>query len=79
MIRYGLTIENESIILDKAKLKKDGVYTFRGVGYRVKDGFITHFSSDGKILERAYGFNCVVGSYQGYNSIGMEKLKSIKS
>ena len=77
MVQYGLTYENEKLLLDKAKSKKDGVYTFRGVGYRVRNGHITHFSTDGKILERAYGFNCIVGSYQGYNSAGMEKLKNI--
>ena len=38
---YGLTTENEEIILLKAKSKKDGVYTFRGVSYRVKSGAVT--------------------------------------
>lgn len=78
MTKYGLTLENERLILDKAKDKKDGCYTFRGVGYRVKNGTVTHFSSNGNILERAYGWNCIVGSYEGYNANGLKILKSIK-
>ena len=76
-MRYGLTIETESLLIEKAKQKKNGVYQLRGVGYRVRDGHITHFSADGKILERAYGFNCIVGSYDGYNSNGIKILKDI--
>lgn len=63
-IRYGLTPENEELIVQKAKSKRDGVFTFRGVCYRVRGGFVTHFAVNSKILERAFGFNCVVGSYK---------------
>jgi hypothetical protein len=77
MVQYGLTMENERIILEKAKSKKDGVYTFRGVGYRVCENHVTHFSDNGIILERAYGFNCIVGSFEGYNSNGLKTLKEI--
>lgn len=61
MVQYGLTIENEKIILEKAKSKKDGVYTFRGVSYRVRDGRVTHFATNKDVLERVYGFNVMVG------------------
>ena len=77
MVQYGLTLENEKLIVEKAKTKNDGVYTFRGVGYRVRNKVVTHFSSNGKILERAFGFNCVVGLFEGYNSSGVKALKGI--
>lgn len=69
MVEYGLTIENNNLILEKAKTKKDGIFTFRGVAYRVRGGNVTHFACDGRILERAYGFNVVVGGYE----YGMDK------
>lgn len=65
-VTYGLTIENENLIIDKAENKRDGVFQFRGVTYRVRDGRVTHFCYGGKVLERAYGFNCVVGEYEAY-------------
>jgi hypothetical protein len=30
MVTYGLNIENENAIADRAKKRRDGVYTFRG-------------------------------------------------
>jgi hypothetical protein len=75
---YGLNTHNEALIIEKAKSKKDGVYTFRGVGYRVRNNKITHFSANGSILERCYGFNVVIGKYKGFNNEGIKMLKTIK-
>jgi len=61
---YGLTIENEQLICDKAIKKKDGCYRFRGVAYRVRGGHVTHYAADCKILERCYGFNAIIGEYE---------------
>ena len=63
MVTYGLTIDNANEIIQKAKGKKDGYYSFRGVGYRVKDGQATHFATGGRILENFGSFNVEVGRY----------------
>ncbi len=75
---YGLTIENESLIIEKAKNKGDGCYRFRGVAYRVREGHVTHLAGDGRILERVCGFNAIVGEYDGYIEYAQKMLKSIK-
>lgn len=77
MVQYGLTIENEKYIIEKARAKKDGVYQARGVAYRVRGGRVTHYALGGDVLERAYGFNCIVGSFSGYGSDAVKALKSI--
>lgn len=76
-VPYGLTIENEKYIIEKAEKKRDGVYQARGVAYRVRSGRVTHYAFAGKVLERAYGFNCVVGSFDGFGSEAFKILKSI--
>jgi len=59
---YGLTIENAALMVEKAKTRKDGVYSFRGVAYRVRNNTITHYATNtGDILARAYGFNVKCG------------------
>jgi hypothetical protein len=75
---YGLNNHNETLIIEKAKSKKDGVYTFRGVGYRVRDNKVTHLSANGSIFERCCGFNVVIGKYKGFNNEGVKMLKTIK-
>ncbi|HAR37919.1 MAG TPA: hypothetical protein DCS09_04715 [Porphyromonadaceae bacterium] len=78
-MNYGLTPENEGIILLKAKSKKDGVYTFHGVSYRVKSGAVTHYATNtGKVLERCYGFNVIVGTCDYYTEQRNKALMSIK-
>ena len=62
-MRYGLTIENCNLAIDKAKTKKNGVYTMRGFLYRVKEHKVTHYAYAYEILECFGHFNCKVGSY----------------
>lgn len=64
MVRYGLTVENCNLIKGKAKEKKNGVYTFRGITYRVVDGRVTHYAYEREILENFGYFNCIVGKYE---------------
>lgn len=78
MIQYGLTIENQQLIQEKAKSKRDGVYDFRGVSYRVRDKQVTYFACGGQILQYCFGFNCVVGSYEGYSDSRKASLKGIQ-
>jgi len=75
MIKYGLTQDNLKAIIEKSKTKNDGVYTFRGVTYRVVNGFARFFASDREVVERCYGFNVVIGEYKGD---AKKALKSIK-
>lgn len=62
-IQYGLNLVNEELILEKAKLKKNGIYRFRGVHYRVFNNRVTHYFSSGNFLERCFGFNVIIGKY----------------
>jgi hypothetical protein len=59
-----LNIENQNLIVSKAKLKKDGIYGFRGIIYRVKNNSVTHFCAEGKIVQPSGYFNCDVGNYE---------------
>lgn len=76
MTTYELTAENEQLISAKAKLKKDGVYTFRGVVYRVKDGYVTHYATGGNVSEHYGRFLVDIGNYV-YESEAMKMLKGI--
>jgi hypothetical protein len=61
--KYGTTIENTNKAVDKAKSKKDGVYTLNGMYYRVKEKCVTHIAGYGEILQRAGYFNVLVVKY----------------
>jgi len=76
-VKYGYDINNCNLAIDKAKTKKDGVYTFRGFLYRVLKCRITHIASKGKILERYGNFDVEVGSYT-FMQEAIKILKSIK-
>ncbi len=76
-MQYGLTVENHNIILDKAKTKKDGCYKFRGVAYRTRSGKVTHFASNGQILEYCMGFNVIVGECSDLIDEAHKQLKVI--
>lgn len=78
-LQYGLTIENQNLINTKAKTKKDGVYTFRGVAYRVRANKVTHFAVRGEVLQQYGAFNVKLGTYKsGFSGEGVKFLKSIK-
>lgn len=73
----GPTIENINLIKDKAKTKNDGVYSFRGVVYRVHKNKLTHYAYNGKILELYGYFCCEIGVYEGYSESAKKALKTI--
>lgn len=77
MVKYGPTIENLNAIHDKAKSKKDGVYSFRGLEYRVHGGQFTHFAYRGQVLIRAGNFNVLAGTYSGYPDDAKKILRAI--
>lgn len=73
-IEYGLTLDNQQTIMDKAKTKNDGVYKFRGVAYRVINNHAVYFAADEKVLQMCCGFNAVIGRYEhSLNSINAVK------
>jgi len=53
-----MKIDDANLIIDKAKTKKNGVYSFRGYMYVVKDNSFVGFSDYfGNIYQRAGNFN----------------------
>ena len=74
---YGLNRENQTLINNKAKDKNDGVFTFRGVYYRVRNGRVTHYAAFGKVVESAGAFNVTVGSYDWQIKTGRDVLMAI--
>lgn len=75
-MNYGLTLDNEAYIRDKAKTKRNGVYTARGVVYRVEDGKVTHYATSGKVSENFGNFLVDVGEYK-WESEAVKMLKNI--
>lgn len=73
----GPNQENMTLIREKAKSKKDGAYTFRGVAYRVRNNRVTHIAYWDEVLECFGNFNVIVGKYSGYTDAAIKALKSI--
>jgi hypothetical protein len=77
-IQYGvLDHTNVNLIINKSESKPDGVYSFRGILFRVKGGKVTHWATDGKILQAMGRFNTQIGSYST-DAKAKALLKSIK-
>ena len=62
-IKYGPNITNLNLIYEKAKTKKNGVYSFRGVMYLVINNRFTHFAYNQELTKRCGCFNANVGWY----------------
>ena len=78
MITYNeLTSENKKACEDRAKTRQDGVYTFRGIAYRVRNGRITHFACNGEVLIPYGNFNVCAGNYQNYHTVAVKTLRGI--
>jgi hypothetical protein len=77
-IFYGqLDQANRLFIQEKAKTKKDGVYTARWIGYRVRDGRVTHYVVRTKVLENFGAFVTSVGTFTD-NAAANKALKAFK-
>lgn len=76
-VKYGLTLDNILLIAEKAKTKENGVYTLRGVIYRVNNLRVTHYAVGGAISENYGNFLVDVGKYT-YASEAVKMLKGIK-
>lgn len=77
MVTYGPTLTNIDAMYVKAKEKKDGVYNFRGISYRVRNGNVTHYAANSQVIERCYDFHVIVGPCGIYQSQQVAALKSI--
>lgn len=78
MITYGANQKNLDAIYEKAKSKSDGIFTFRGIAYRVRKGVVTHYTDGGDVIERCYGFHVVIGKCGHYPSQKNAALKSLE-
>ena len=77
-IQYGvLDNDNVNLIIDKSESKPDGIYSFRGILFKVTGGKVTHYATDGKILQAMGRFNTQIGSYDS-SSQAKSILKGIK-
>ena len=80
MVTYGLSIENKKLIAEKARTKKDGCYSFRGVVYRVKDTKVTHYAWRGEVfLNNGWSniFLCTYEDGMGGQQRAMKILQNI--
>lgn len=79
VIFYGqLNQANRLFIQEKAKTKNDGVYQARWIGYRVRDGRVTHYVVRGEVLENFGGFVVNVGTFQD-NAAALKAIKALKN
>jgi hypothetical protein len=77
-IQYGvLDNDNVNLIIDKSESKPDGIYSFRGILFKVKGGKVTHYATNGKILQAMGRFNTQIGSYDS-SSQAKSILKGIE-
>ena len=75
---YGvLNTDNTNLIIDKAKSKADGIYSFRGILFKVNNGGVTHYATTGKVYAAVGHFVTQVGSYSTTQEAKLI-LKSIK-
>ena len=58
-----LTIDVQNAIVERAKAKKDGCYTYKGVHYLVKNGGVRFYATRGTVLQAVGMFNSAVGNY----------------
>lgn len=71
-----MTIAEINLLNEKAKLKKDGVYSFRGNLWVVKSNkFLAYCKSNGEVLQRFGFFDTKIGNFSSlYPSDRKKKL-----
>ena len=58
-----MTIDETNLLHKKAEVKKDGVYSFRGNLWAVKNGkFVAFINNRGQVLQRFGSFNTQIGA-----------------
>ena len=78
VIFYGqLNQANRLFIQEKAKTKKDGVYQARWIGFRVRNGQVTHYVKRNEVLANYGAFVTPVGTFSN-NDAALKALKAFK-
>ena len=72
-----MKIATFNIAKERAKNRKDGVYNFREIAYRVRTGIITHVAEGEDILEVWGGCVSKVGSCDFRQDSRMKALRQI--
>ena len=63
-----MTIDETNLLHEKAKTRKDGIYSFRGNLYVVKDkSFIAFANYCGECYQRMGAFNVQIGKVEPYD------------
>lgn len=63
-----MTIDETNLLVEKAKLRKDGIYSFRGNLWVVKDNkFIAFANLFGECYQRMGSFNYQIGKVERYD------------
>lgn len=63
-----MKIDEHNVLIDKAKTRKDGVYTYRGYDFVVKNNnFIGYSDYFGNIYQISYSFHVSLGKVERLN------------
>lgn len=66
-----MTIEEHNILVGKAKTRKDGIYSYRGYDFVVKNNnFIGYSNYFGDIFQIQYSFHVSLGKVERLNRKG---------
>jgi hypothetical protein len=69
-----MTIEETNLLHEKAKSKKDGVYSFRGNLWAVKaNRFLAFCNNRGELLQRFGSFNTQIGDFSSVEIWDLKK------
>lgn len=72
-----VTLIQQQKLEEKSKTKKDGIYTYQGIYYKVIGNKLHYMASHGEVLQCFGHFNVVVGSYSGYSDAAKKVLKDL--
>ncbi len=73
-----ITIQDQNTLIEKSKTKKDGVYGYKGIAYKIVDGKLRYIANRSEIIQCYGHFNVVIGSYDGRGDAAKKALRSIK-
>lgn len=69
-----MTIDETNLLTEKAKTKKDGIYSFRGNLWAVKSNrFIAFVNNRGEVLQRFGAFNTEIGNFSSIERYNWKK------
>ena len=68
-VLFIMTIDETNLLHDKAKTRKDGVYSFRGNCWVVRNNnFVAFSNSYGECYQRMGSFNVQIGKVERYDA-----------